>query len=242
MRRKVFLASLLLVSFLYGCGKLSADEPEPATESEKEELAAETEASSGTETVAAETEASTGTEAVEMAETEEVSGEIEEGIFFYENSSLDFDYKYDYDYVCYVKGFYLSVDGESDLLYIQPIEWVWKSETERWIEWGNDPDDGPVYDYRDDNEEIISIPINDETEFHFYNDYDDPYLYEISDRYQGTECVTTDPKVFLYYWQRVKAWSATYDFYDPNRQDTPFFIILDEDGNVRYFIDHFWVG
>lgn len=247
MRKKVWAALLLTACVLAGCAK---GETETAVvEQDAEEMGtvnAEQDAEE-TETVNTEEKTAEPEETADVSSAEEESlasdsGETAEEesegdwIFFVGNHDLDFSYLVDYDYVFYVKGFYLSADGQSDEIYIQPIEWVWKFQTEEWIAWGNDPDEGPYYDYRDDNEEILCIPLSETVEFHFYNWWDDPYLYEITDAYSNRECVTTDPKIFLYYKQTYYPTHSETDV--PGMADYPFFMILDENGCVQYIIEH----
>lgn len=139
----------------------------------------------------------------------------------------------EYDYVFNFKGFYLSYDGKGEQIFIDPIEFVWPEETERWPAWGFSLDEPGTYSSRNGKEELISIPITGDTEFHMYNGSDDPTLEELSDRHNGRECVTTKPEVFLY---RAKS-----NLYGP-LTDWPFFMILDEEGNVKYVVEHPLVG
>ncbi len=98
------------------------------------------------------------------------------------NAGFDFGVE-EYDYAFYFRGFYLSYDGKSDQIFIDPIEFVWPEETERWLAWGFSLDEPGTYSIRNEKEELISIPITEDTEFHIYNGGTTPkwktYLTEI---------------------------------------------------------------
>lgn len=145
----------------------------------------------------------------------------------------------EYDYAFAFAGLYLSNDGKSDMIYINPMEVVWNWETERWLEWGGD--DAGYFKQRDiDGDEILSFPINENTEFHMWND-GDPYLNELCERLdiyvptQQGECVTRNPEVFLYYFRTQLCKES--DNMQEEQVPFPFFLILNEDGTVRYVIE-----
>ncbi|MCM1327387.1 MAG: hypothetical protein NC094_11645 [Bacteroidales bacterium] len=138
----------------------------------------------------------------------------------------------EYDYAFNFRGFYLSYDGKQDQIYIDPIEFVWPSETERWKEFGFSLDDPGTYASRNVKEELISIPLAEDIEFHICNVKNNPIVKELSDRHNEGEWVITRPEVFLYY---AKSFSAPLT-------NWPFFMILDEEGNVKYVVEHPLVG
>lgn len=166
------------------------------------------------------------TKTVEVSEGSEAKDEI---WFMPPNSNTDFNFGVDeYNYVFYFRGFYLSNNGEADQIYIDPVEFVWNWETERWLAWGNSVDDGPYCEQRNEKEEVISLPLAENTEFYVYND-NDPVLYEICERSNNRECMTRNPEIFLYYVQTQ---------FDNCAEEYPFFMILNEDGTVKYVIEY----
>ncbi|MCM1186996.1 MAG: hypothetical protein NC251_06360 [Lachnoclostridium sp.] len=198
-----------------------------AAESERKKTGEEDEAEAAKESALAASESSSGADG--HGEKSDAAGTEEEGIWFLgPKKNTDFNFSVDqYDYAFYFKGIYLSRNGESDKIYIDPVEFVWNWETERWLAWGNSIDDGPYCEHRNEKEEVISLPLTKDTEFHmcYYNS--EPMLSEICDRYQDLwENVTTNPAVFMYYL-RVGGCSANY----------PYFLILNEDGTVKYVIE-----
>lgn len=202
---------------------LSAESPKENTSSSEESK----EPASGTK-ASKETGADMESE-TKKAEESEALGEGDEIWFMPPNSNTDFNFGVDeYDYVFYFRGFYLSNNGEADQIYIDPVEFVWNWETERWLAWGNSVEDGPYCEQRNEKEEVISIPLTENTEFYIYND-NDPVLYKICERSNGRECMTRDPETFLYYVQSQFSNCA---------EQYPFFMILNEDGTVKYVIEY----
>ncbi len=146
----------------------------------------------------------------------------------------------EYDYAFEFRGFYLSDDGEGNRIFIDPIEFVWPSETERWQAWGLSPDGPGTYASRNEKKELISIPITEDTEFHMWGN-PAPLLEDLCDRSNGFgEHVTTRPEVFLYYLN-----SNPYYYRKPHdapQGNWPFFMILDEEGNEEYVVENPLVG
>lgn len=161
----------------------------------------------------------------------------EEGVWFLgadNNSGYQMDHVDEFDYTFYFDGFYLSNDGQDNLIYINPIEVAWEGQ-ERWTEWGHSEDEGgPSYDWRDEDDTLTAVPIKESTEFHMYihPDVYEEYWGENCDRSRDGEYVTTDPAVFLHFVQTMFGESCA-DHY-------VFYMILDEDGSAQYIIDYAW--
>ena len=223
---------LALICLLCGCadrqGDLFSEEGNILTESLQDAETGDETKENPPSTEASQETAESAESGTKTAESEEASG-VEDGIWFMgkdANAGVDFGVE-EYDYAFYFRGFYLSYDGKSDQIFVDPIEFVWNWETERWHARMGDDDSGYCIHWND-TEEIIGIPISETTEFHFYND-DDSLLYELSERNKGRECVTTKPEIFLYYLQTQ---------FDDGAERYPFFMILDEDGYVKYVIEY----
>ena len=160
-----------------------------------------------------------------------------EGVWFLgsnNNSGYKMENVDDFDYTFYFGGMQLSNDGEDDLIYINPIEVAWEG-TERFKEWGHsEGEGGPPYDWRDEDDSLIAIPIKDSTEFHLYihPDVYEDYWGENCDRIKDGEYVTTDPAVFEHFVQTM--------FGDNSAENYIFYMILDNEGYAQYVIDYAW--
>ena len=226
------IVSLILVCFLIGCG-----DSVPQSESNEDTYAIQME-SQNEEADADGIQTEPQSEAADVpdmetgegASTEPESPEEEFVWFIGPNKNIDFEYAYgEYDYVFYLESISLSSDGQPGQICINPVEFVWNWETQRWLDWGNREDEGPYCDVRDeDPNDTLILPLKQTTEFHFCNGVDDSTLYELSDRYKGRECVTTDPEVFLLYIHQQ---------FTNDAEDYPFFLLLDQEGAVQYIID-----
>ena len=226
------IVSLILACLLIGCGN-TVPQSEPYEDTDGIQTESQNEVAD-TDTIQAEPQNEAAgvsdTETKEGVSPEPESPEEEFVWFIGPNKNIDFEYAYgEYDYVFYLESISLSSDGQPGQIYINPVEFVWNWETQRWLDWGNSEDEGPYCDVRDeDTDDTLSLPLKQTTEFHFCNGMDDSALYELSDRYKGRECVTTDPEVFLLYIHQQ---------FTDDAEHYPFFLLLDQEGAVQYIID-----
>ncbi|MCM1186073.1 MAG: hypothetical protein NC251_03320 [Lachnoclostridium sp.] len=236
--RKRFQTVILLAFICFMCGCAYRQEEENSLDESDISIQTQQSAETGGETKenVPNTESSKG--AAQNAESEAKDVELPEGLsakdeiwFLGENANAGFNFAVDeYDYVFYFRGLHLSCDKEKAQIDIDPVEFVWNWETDRWLAWGNSVDDGPYCEYRNEKEEVISLLLTENTEFHMCNFDHDPILSEICDRNQdGWENVTTNPDVFMYYLRTQ---------YSDSMERYPFFMILNEDGTVKYVIEY----
>lgn len=248
--RKRCHAAIILASacLLCGCTDGQAQENPAGEGSIPMESPQDTEMGAGMEGVISGTEESQGTVAGTEGsqgtaagagsnegtpQTAADSGAEDEIWFLGEDANAGFGFTAEeYDYVFNFRGFYITLDGEAEQIFIDPIEFVWPAETERWLAWGFSLDEPGSYSSRNEEEELISLPLAKDTEFHMWDNHT-PMLEELCERSSDWgEYVTTRPEVFLYY---VKS-------QDYPLTDWPFFMILDEEGNVKYVVEHPLVG
>lgn len=140
--------------------------------------------------------------------------------------------KEEYDYAFYVRDIILSDEGDS--IIIEPIEFVYSFEEERWEEY-HGADSPGHYSIVEESGEEIEIKLTDETQIAFYNFDEDDYIYENADIYGKWECVTQDLELFQYCL--LTRFTNLEEGQYPNY---PFFLILDENGNAKYIIEPFW--
>lgn len=142
-----------------------------------------------------------------------------------------YPYVADYDYEFYLEGIYLSADGKNDQLYIHPIDLVFGTETEKLAEYGIQ-DEGVTYYEYEYTDELLSLPLKPETQFHIINWNRNPEMAEQSlnhpDPTLGCICALDDPFAFFEFMS---------DDYGTHLAVYPLCLYLDEDGYVETLIE-----
>ena len=124
----------------------------------------------------------------------------------------------------------MSADGSDKKIYIHPIHYIDLYDPEEVKKYGLETiDSGPGYHIVDDNEEIIELPINEETEFLVFNWGHEQELADnsVNHAIEGW-CLITDP---MYFWKHMQ------DEYGDWLPNYPMFIIMDESGYVDQVVE-----
>lgn len=203
MKKYILSVCFLTVMCFVACGKNVVSEQELSTAS-SEPLS---------DTVQSMEE--TVSEEIEIPESYEVEPKVE---------------AVEYDYECYLQGIYLTADGKDDKIFIEQIQYVFRSDTEDIKKYGlEDIDWSPGYHIVDDSEEIIELPINEETEFLVFNWGHEQELADnsVNHAIEGW-CLIKDP---MYLWKHMQ------DEYGDWLPNYPMFIIMDESGYVDQVVE-----
>lgn len=149
------------------------------------------------------------------------------------NSAFDWTAE-TYDYACYI----MEINLEDMKLVINPILYFSDNEQERWLAAGNTGELTAGYDLLDEKIDPLELSLTDTTEYHMWMlpaDYSAQYIKENCDRYYEAEYVSCDAALFSYYLNHFTE-SAT-QFFEEGKNNLPWFVILDETGNVVYMIE-----
>lgn len=139
----------------------------------------------------------------------------------------------DYDYDFYLQGIYFSADGKNDQIYIRPIEFISETETEELAKYGIDLEkEGGSYHIVENTNEIISLPLKPETQYHIINWNRNPEMAEQSlnhpDPSLSCLCALDDPFSFFLFMS---------DTYNTHLANYPLCLYLDDNGYVETVIE-----
>lgn len=150
--------------------------------------------------------------------------------FMYDDMESEMDIYHNYDYAGYIKSFYISVsEPDRNIIYVNPVSFKWTQwgPEETWVRYENGEPVGWLFEIENDSEEVLSLQVADNAEFHIFNTMDDFILRDLSDVYYERECITSDLSVFIYYIQK----------YHTGR-GYPFFISLNENNEIQYITEY----
>lgn len=139
----------------------------------------------------------------------------------------------DYDYDFYLSGIYLSADGKNDQIYIHPIAFISETETEELAKYGIDMEkEGGSYYIAEYTDEVISLPLKPETQYHIINWNRDPEMAQQSlnhpDPSLSCICALDNPFQFFLFMS---------DAYSTHLATFPMCLYLDDNGYVDTVIE-----
>lgn len=139
----------------------------------------------------------------------------------------------DYDYDFYLQGIYLSADGKNDQIYIHPIAFISETETEELAKYGIDMEkEGGSYYIAEYTDEVVSLPLKPETQYHIINWNRDPEMIQQSlnhpDPSLSCICALNDPFQFFLFMS---------DAYSTHLATFPMCLYLDDNGFVDTVIE-----
>lgn len=139
----------------------------------------------------------------------------------------------DYDYDFYLQGVYLSADGKNDQICIRPIEFISETETEELAKYGIDMEkEGGSYHIEEYTDEIISLPLKPDTQYHIINWNRDPEMARQSLNHPDPDlsciCALDDPFHFFLFMS---------DAYGTHLATFPLCLCLDDNGYVDTVIE-----
>ena len=139
-----------------------------------------------------------------------------------------------YDYACFIT----EIRPEEMKIVIDPIRYIDSSEIDRWHAAGNEGEMDGTYDIWNEAADKVELTLTQATEYHMNihpSDVSYEYVKEHCDRYFGEEYVTSGPELFSYYLHHFT--EELTQFYEEGKNNLSWFVILDKDGNVAYFIE-----
>lgn len=131
------------------------------------------------------------------------------------------------EYEAYMQGIYLSADGASSSICIQPIAFIYESDTEEIKKYHLEDEDWAAgYYILDDMGDVMTLPINADTKYILINWKDDQELLKNSIPDENAfYCEVTDPVYFLQYMQ---------ESYGEKLTSYPLYLKIGELGYVEY--------
>lgn len=134
-----------------------------------------------------------------------------------------------YDYRFYLQGIYLSSDGSDDKIYIKPVEFVHYANEEHRKKYNIPENESGSYEIIESTDEVIALPLSEETEFHIINWHKSQELADHSLNHDLQGIVALDDPLYFFKWmsEDYGDWLAKY----------PLCLYLNEDGTVERVIE-----